>query len=251
MSSLRGKTALVTGATKRLGRAIVLALADEGVNVVVHYRQSVDEARSLCQELERRGVKAWQLDADFEDSGRLEQVFSQAVDLAGSLDLLVNNASLFLPSTLQDVDWAGLMRHVQINAWAPFVLAREFARQVGRGRIVNLLDSRVAGNDRRHVAYILSKYLLAVLTEMMAREFAPGVTVNGVAPGLILPPAGQEKSYLDKLAKALPLQCHGEPRDIADAVLYLLKSDFVTGQIIFVDGGQHLREPSHGPDHHH
>jgi hypothetical protein len=249
MFKLNGKTALVTGATKRIGRQIALALADAGVNVVVHYRQSASEAEGLCTELRARRVKAWPIEADLENPGHSQQLFSKVVALAGPIEILVNNASLFLPSTVQDIDFAGLMRHIQVNAWAPFVISREFARHAGRGKIVNLLDSRITGFDRSHVAYILSKRVFSVLTEIMAREFAPGITVNGIAPGLILPPPGKDQGWLDELAKTVPLKCHGDPGDIADAVLYLLKSDFVTGQVIFVDGGRHLMEQNHGPHH--
>ncbi len=240
MVELSGKTALVTGATKRIGRAIALALADQGVNVVVHYRHSAGDAEQLCKELGARRVRVWGVQADLEDAGQSQQLISKVLATAGALDVVVNNASLFLPGTLQELDFAGLVRHLQVNAWAPFVLSREFARQVGRGSVVNLLDSRIIGDDRSHVAYILSKHLLAILTEMMAREFAPGITVNGVAPGAILPPPGKEHAYLDQLAKSLPLERHGDPADIAGAVLYLLKSDFVTGQVVYVDGGRHL-----------
>ncbi len=240
MGTIIGQIALVTGGSKRIGREIARALAEAGLNVVVHYRQAADEAGRLCAELSALGVKAWPLDADLEDAEQCQHVISRAVDLAGTLDVLVNNASLFLPSTIHDVDQAGLTRHLQVNAWAPLALSREFARRGGRGKIVNLLDAHITGNDSAHVGYILSKRLLSVLTEMMAREFAPGMTVNGIAPGLILPPPGKDRSYLEERAKAVPLRRAGTPRDIAEAVLYLLRSDFVTGQVIFVDGGEHL-----------
>ncbi len=110
------------------------------------------------------------------------------------------------------------------------------------GNILNLLDTRIAGTDPTHFGYILSKQVLAALTEAMAQEFAPGITVNAIAPGLILPPPGKDQRYIDDLAKALPLKRHGAPSDIAEAALYLLASDFVTGQIIFVDGGRRLME---------
>lgn len=243
---LYGKTALVTGAAKRLGREIALALADAGVNVVVHYRKSVAEADKLRTELVARGVKSWLLEADFDNAEAPGRLVSDVIAAAGSLDILVNSASLFLPSTIADMDFTGLMRHLQVNTWSPLVLSREFVRQAGRGKIVNMLDSRIAGYDCSHVAYILSKQALTALTEMMAVEFAPGVTVNGVAPGLILPPPGKNSAYLDNLAKGIPLKRHGDPGDITDAVLYLLRSDFVTGQIIFVDGGRRLMEQNHG-----
>ncbi len=246
---LDGKTALVTGAAKRIGRGIALALADAGVNVVVHYRESFAEADKLRAELVARGVKSWLLEADFDDAAAPGRLIADVITAAGSLDILVNSASLFLPSTIADMDFTSLMRHLQVNTWSPLVLSREFARRVGRGKIINMLDSRISGHDRSHVAYILSKQALSVLTEMMAVEFAPGITVNGVAPGLILPPPGKDGAYLDDLAKGIPLKRHGDPGDIADAVLYLLRSDFVTGQVIFVDGGRRLMEQNHGPDH--
>ena len=118
------------------------------------------------------------------------------------------------------------MKQIQVNAWAPFVLSREFARRVSRGKIVNLLDTRIAGHERTHAAYLLSKKMLASSRRMCALEFAPGITVNAVAPGAILPPAGKGPEYLEELAKRLPLKRHGGPQDIVDAVLYLLEQRF-------------------------
>jgi pteridine reductase len=243
---LDGKTALVTGAAKRIGREIALALAQAGVNVVIHYRESVEGVDQLRKELVACGVKAWPIRSDFDDASAPARLIPDALDAAGSLDILVNSASLFLPSTIRDMDFAGLTRLMQVNTWAPLVLGREFDRRVGRGKIVNILDSRVIGFDASHAAYILSKQALAALTERMALEFAPAITVNAVAPGLILPPGGKDEGYLKDLAKGLPLKRHGNPADITDAVLYLLGSDFVTGQIIFVDGGRRLLEMDRG-----
>jgi len=240
--SLHGKTALVTGAAKRIGREIALALARAGINVAVHFRQSATQAEELRTELASHGVRVWLVEADFTDLAATQRLIPEVLAVTGSLDILVNSASVFLPSTIQDMDFAGLMQHMQINAWAPFVLSREFAHHVGSGKIINMLDTRIVGDDRSHVAYILSKQIFALLMKMTAIEFAPRITVNGVAPGLILPPAGKDESYMNNLAQTIPLKRHGEPVDIADAVLYLLKSNFVTGQVIFVDGGRHLME---------
>jgi NAD(P)-dependent dehydrogenase (short-subunit alcohol dehydrogenase family) len=242
-SSLKGKVALVTGASKRIGRALAIALADEGVNVVAHDRKAMEaETVKVCDEVVKCGARAWSIVADLERPEEYESLIAWAMKAAGALDILINNASIFLPNTLMDVGFGDVTRHLQVNAWAPFVLSRDFARLADRGKIINLLDARITGYDRSHVAYVLSKRMLSVLTTMCALEFAPGFTVNAVAPGLILPPAGKDENYLARLAEAVPLRKHGGPGDIADAVLYLLRSDFVTGQIIYVDGGKHLGE---------
>ncbi|HET7317614.1 MAG TPA: SDR family oxidoreductase, partial [Nitrospirota bacterium] len=141
-----------------------------------------------------------------------------------------------------------VMRHMHVNAWTPLVLSREFARLARRGTIINILDTKIAGFDRKHAAYILSKHMLSVVTRLCAVEFAPEITVNGIAPGLILPPNGKDETYLDKKAKALPLKRHGGPEDVTEAALYLLRSRFVTGQVIYVDGGRHLLEADNGPN---
>jgi pteridine reductase len=248
--SLRGKTALVTGAAKRIGREIALALADAGANVIIHHRNSAAEAALLLNELVQRGVKSWTVESDFEDPQFSQGTFEAALDKAGAVDFLVNSASIFEPGVMDELDFSELMRNVKINTWAPFALSRDFAHYVRSGKIVNLLDTRIVGGDRSHLAYILSKQALFALTEMMALEFAPAITVNGVAPGLILPPAGKDEGYLDALSSTVPLRTHGHAADVAGAVIYLLESEFVTGQVIFVDGGRHLMEYGRGPNHH-
>ncbi len=244
-SRLRGKVALVTGAGKRIGRAIAVALAELGVHIVVHERRGLEtEAGRVGDEVVGCGAKSWKVFGDlekFEDYGTL---VARSMEAAGSLDFVVNNASLFLPDTLRDVERESVLRHFEINAWAPLVISRDFARLAGSGKIVNLLDTRIEGYDRKHAGYILSKHLLAVLTKMCAVEFAPKITVNAVAPGLILPPPGKDEAYLDELAGTVPLRRHGSAADVADAVVYLLQSGFVTGQTIYVDGGRHLEEES-------
>jgi len=241
--SLRGKTAVVTGAARRVGRAISTALGEAGANVVIHDHQSLrGECENLCDEMERFGVKAWIVTADFEDPADSASVINRALRVAGNIDILVNSAAIFVGDTLRDADFKDLMHHMQVNAWAPLILSREFARLVGRGKIINLLDTRISGYDWKHVSYIMSKHALHILTKMTALEFAPGITVNAVAPGLILPPPGKDMGYLEELASTVPLKRHGGPGDIVDAVLFLLRSEFITGQVIYVDGGRHLAE---------
>ena len=244
---LRGKTALVTGGAKRIGGAISLALAREGANVVLHYNRSADEAKRLQGEVAALGVACRLLKADFGRPAEYEMLIARAIEAAGSLDILVNNASIFPADTLATITFEGLVQNVQVNAWAPFVLCRDFAHLVGRGKIVNLVDSRTNDFDWTHVSYILSKHLLAVLTRAAALQFAPETAVNGVAPGLILPPHGKDESYVERLTHTVPLKRRGSPEDVAEAVIYLLKSDFLTGEVINVDGGLHLKEYNSGP----
>lgn len=243
---LCGRNALVTGAAKRIGREIALALADAGVNVAVHYRNSGAEAEALCGELVGKEVKAWPVRADLSDPDSLATLIPAVCEMAGSLDFLVNNASLFVPGELLGIGEADLARDLRVNAWAPFLLGREFFKRTGAGRIINVLDSRIAGFDLSHASYALSKSLFAELTEMMALAFAPAMTVNAVAPGIILPPPGKDDFYLDTLAAGIPLRRHGAASDVAGAALYLLGADYVTGQVLFVDGGQSLTRRRYG-----
>ena len=220
---LQGRTALITGAGKRIGRSLAIALAEEGVQIVAHDRKALEqETNKVCSEVNECGARSWKVLADLEKPGEYEDLIARAIREAGTLDILINNASIFSPGGLQDLTFEDLVKQMQVNAWAPFVLSREFSRQVRIGKIVNLLDTRVAGYERTHAAYLLSKKMLETLTKMCALEFAPGVTVNAVAPGAILPPAGKGPEYLEQLAKSLPLKRHGGPEDIVDAVIYLL-----------------------------
>lgn len=243
---LHGAKALVTGGAKRIGREIALALATEGAEVVVHYSHSEKEADGVRAAVEGKGVKCWLVRADF-DKKEYEGLVEKAASVAGGLDILVNNASIFPASRLDEATLEGLEKNIRVNAWAPFVLARDFKTLMKRGKVVNLIDSRIQGYDWNHVEYILSKHLLSELTKMMAVQYAPEVVVNGVNPGLILPPPGKEMAYLEKMERTVPHKKHGGPRDIAEAVIYLLKSDFLVGEVINVDGGRHLLEYDRGP----
>lgn len=242
VNSLGGRTALVTGAGKRIGRAIALSLAEEGVDVVVHYNRSGKDARDLAGELQSRGVRAWHLKADLGNPEEYSTLMERSVKAAGSIDILVNNASIFPASTLSSVTFEDLTESMRVNAWVPFSLSRDFFTLCGKGDIINILDTRVDGYDWNHVAYILSKRALSLLTRMTAAEYAPAVRVNAVSPGLILPPPGEESSYLSDLTHTVPLKRHGDPEDIASAAVFLLKNDFLTGAVIPVDGGRHLKE---------
>lgn len=240
-SSLKGRTALITGAAKRIGRAIALALARQGVNVVAHYNCSDQAAATLCEEIRLTGALAWQVQGNLLDANRTQEVFREARLQAGPIDVLVNNASTFDEDTLWDMTDRSLSRNLCIHAMAPLVLARELAKQDKPGHIVSLLDTRVMVYDRKHASYHVSKRTLLTLTRMLAVELAPNIAVNAIAPGLILPPVGKDQSYLEELAHTNPLNRCGHPRDVTDTILFLLRSRFITGQVIYVDGGYHMK----------
>lgn len=237
---LRGKTALVTGGAVRIGEAICRALAAEGVHVAVHYRTSEHAARALCRDLEQEGVNAWALKADLSDGPACEALVRKAVQQAGRLDLLVNNAGVFHKNSLRESDEQNILAELRVNLVAPLLLMKAFAQAAGRGSIVNLLDRRITGLDTSCAPYVLSKKALAEATRLAALEFAPDIAVNAVAPGAILPPPGKGAGYLQDVAGPVPLQRACTVRDVAEAVVFLLKSEVLTGQIVFVDGGQHL-----------
>lgn len=243
---LRGTTALVTGAAKRLGGAVSLALANAGINVIVHYRTSGAGAEALAEAIRKAGAKAWTLPGDLRHPREAGDLFRRACEMAGPVDFLLNNASIFPESTLHDCTPEDIHVNVDVNALSPLLLAREFAAQGRTGAIINFLDTMIADYDRKHVPYHLSKRMLFSLTKMMAIEFAPKLRVNAVAPGLVLPPEGKDKDYLESLAHTNPLQRYGSAEGIAEAVLFLLRSGFITGQTIYVDGGRHLRGSMYG-----
>ena len=245
---LKDRTALVTGAAKRIGRAVALALAEAGADVVVHYRGSRGEAEATASLIRQAGRRAWCVQADLADGDQAAALLARAAEAAsGPVDILVNSASAFTADTVMDFTPQSLLASVQLHAMAPLVLARAFATQrIPAGDIVNFLDSRMEDYDRRHVSYHLGKRMLWAITRMLAMELAPAIKVNAVAPGLILPPEGRDEQYLAGLAHTNPLNRVGSVGSVAAAVRMLVESDFITGQVIYIDGGRHMRGNFYG-----
>ena len=244
------KAVLVTGGSVRIGRALCLALADGGFDVAVHYRNSAAEAGALVAELQGSGRRACAVQGELGTQEACERLVGQAWSAMDGLDALVNNASVFHRTPLLDTTEDILMSEIRPNLVGPMMLTREFARRVAgrnegtnpRGRIVNLLDRRIAGIEKGCAAYLLSKKMLAEFTRIAALELAPAIAVNGVAPGAILAPVGEaDGSRAREAAGPVPLDRPCTPQDVAAAVRFLLESDAITGQVIYVDGGQHLR----------
>jgi len=247
MTQLNHKTALVTGAAKRLGRAMAMALAQQGVQVVVHYHASQVQASEVKADIEKAGGQVLLCQADLSDADQSHALVGRAVELLGRpLDILINNASIFDDQKLLETTNEAMAKNMQVHTYAPLALSRALAAQGQFAHIINMLDSRVHDYDKLHVPYHLSKRTLLALTRMLAIELAPDVVVNAVAPGLILAPEGQGDEYLKDLSHTNPLNRHGDTQDICEAVLFLLQSKFITGQIIYVDGGRHMKGHMYG-----
>jgi NAD(P)-dependent dehydrogenase (short-subunit alcohol dehydrogenase family) len=233
--------ALVTGGAKRIGRAICLELAAAGFDVAVHHRDSHDEAADLVREIEGMGRRAVSLSADLADVIATHELIGRAVEALGPLSVLVNNASVFADDRLDTITGESWSAHLDVNLRAPVLLAQGFARQAPDGAsIVNILDQRVLKPDPRFFSYGLSKSALWVATRTMAQALAPRIRVNGVGPGPTLPSVHQAAGEFEAEARATPLQRAGSPEAVADAVRWLVDAGQVTGQMIAVDGGQHL-----------
>ncbi|MFA7257634.1 MAG: SDR family oxidoreductase [Kiritimatiellales bacterium] len=231
--NLNGKRALVTGGAVRIGRAIAEALQAEGAEVIVHFQTSDKEAKALSSKT---------IQADLSDPAQCERLIERTVQHFGPIDILINNAAVFYQTKLADATHELTLKELQINLLAPLALIRGFARQTKTGKIINLLDRRITSHDTTCVPYMLSKKGLEELTKLAALDLAPGITVNAVAPGAVLPPPKQSDNPAWEPAGTIPLEKRPALADIADAVLYLLKSDVITGQTIFVDSGQNLIE---------
>jgi pteridine reductase len=239
---LSDKVALITGSGVRLGRAMALALAERGCDIIVHYHRSDDEANEVVTHIRQMGRRAVALSADLRDAGRAGELIERGAQALGQVDILINSASLFERGTFDETTEALWDHHLAVNLKAPFFLCQAFARQIGerRGHIINMVDWRVARPGTAYLAYYMSKTGLLALTESLAQALGPNVQVNAIAPGAILPPPGDDGSYFRKLAQRVPLKRTGSPEEIVKGVLYLLDSDFVTGETLFITGGEHL-----------
>lgn len=234
--------ALVTGGARRIGRAIVEHLSAEGFAVAIHCGGSEAEATALAAILVANGQAAAVCRADLADLGALSGLIAAARAAIGPLTLLVNCASAFEPDTLDELDPEVWDAHFAVNLRAPVLLARDFARQAAPGAaIVNILDQRVLRPNPRFFSYGLSKSALHAATVTMAQALAPrGIRVNAVGPGPTLPSARQAPEDFARQSAAMPLGHGPAPQEISEAVLYLARATSVTGQLIAVDGGQHL-----------
>jgi len=235
--------ALITGSAVRIGRSIALHLAKHGYSIAIQYNKSEAEARDTAAEIAKYGVKAACFQASLADQASAGLLFPQVVASMGPVTCLVNNASHFEDDRLMQLSEESWRTHMEINLEAPVFLAKAFAEQLAdgeAGNIVNIVDQRVLRSNPLFFSYTLSKSALWAATKTMAQALAPRIRVNAIGPGPTLANAFQSAGEFESECRAVPLGHGTTPEEIAEAVLFLLKSPSITGQMIALDGGQHL-----------
>lgn len=251
---VNGRTALVTGAARRVGKSIALALAGAGADVVVHYGRSADEAEATAEEARGLGVDALTVQADLARPDEISALFDRVEQRFGRLDVLVNSAASFDKQAFGDITAADWDRTMAVNLRAPFLCTQRAAhvmRQRGRdgvpGAVVNLADLSGVYPWKGYASHGVSKAGVLHLTRVAARELAPDVRVNAIVPGPILPPPGvrADSEMWASIGASVPLERTGEPGMIGRTVRFLVESDYITGAAIPVDGGEHLIGAKH------
>ena len=237
-------TAIITGGAVRIGKALACHLADRGYNLALHHNAS--SPQDVVDHAQKKGVVCKLFPCDLTDLADAEHLLLKMVEEFSDIDLLINSAAIFVQENVEATSTATLEDTLRINLMSPYLLMREYKKHVGRGLIVNILDERITRNVSTFAAYSVSKVALEHVTKLAAVEWGQTVRVNGIAPGLILPPAGQGQDYLTRNAKNVPTRTHGNIADLTRALDYLIDSAFVNGEILFVDGGSSLRLDANG-----
>jgi NAD(P)-dependent dehydrogenase (short-subunit alcohol dehydrogenase family) len=243
MTEGASKNALVTGAARRVGRAIASDLARHGWGVAVHYRTSEAEAHELVAGIREDGGKAVALRADLAREKEIEGLLSLAAESLGPLHCLINSASVFERDSLGDVTCRSWQLHMAVNVRAPLLLTQGFVRQLREGEegnVINIIDERVWNLTPHFVSYTVSKSALWTLTRVLAPALAPRIRINGIGPGETLPSFHQTEQSFARMCATMPLGRGTTPEEICEAVRFILSARAMTGQMIVLDGGQHL-----------
>ena len=241
---IRGKNILITGSADRVGKSIAIGLAQEGANIAVHYYSAKQPARTTIQEIAKFGVKACAFKADFHTIKHIKRLIDQVDHALGSIDVLINSASLFFPTpvhSIKESQWDSIL-HVNLKA-AFFCCkyASKYMLKKGNGKIINISDIGALIPWKFYVPYCISKAGLIAMTKALAKEFAPSILVNAIAPGTILPGKKLSPNAISKLKHKTLLNTIGSPNDIVECVKFILKSNFTTGSVFIIDGGQLLK----------
>lgn len=244
---LENSVALITGGAKRVGRAIALELAQAGCDVAIHFRESKDEANELAEFIRTAGRRTAVVSGDLQKPAHWPKIINQTVRDLGRLDILINNASIFLtdqPDTLDTFDYKHWEHMFRVNLTAPAALchfAKPYLQAGGCGKVINLCDISAKKPWPKHIAYCSSKAGLVNLTKSLALSMAPSVQVNGVAPGIAIFPDDFDVALRQKITSKVPMVREGSPEDVAKLVRFLVEfGDYITGQIIPVDGGSSM-----------
>ncbi len=240
-SGRRRRAVLITGGARRIGRALVLAFVGRGYAVALHCHRSRAAAARTAAAVRRSGGECEVFPCDLAGSDAAAGLVPAVRRVFPGLEVLVNNASVFEPGGWGPGSADDFDRHMAVNLRAPFLLTSAFAEEVRRGHVVNILDRHIVTDRVSHLSYLLSKKALWDLTRLSAVSLAPDIRVNGVAPGAILPPVGRSGSGWRRVKARGPLRRGGRVEDVTDAVFFLLENPAVTGEVVFVDGGEHLR----------
>nr|AIA15738.1 short chain dehydrogenase [uncultured bacterium] len=246
MTSHAPQIALVTGAATRIGAAIARRLAREGFAVVIHHRSKPEEAQALAAELRETGHRAGTVQSDLADRAQRARTIAEAAAQFGPLTLLVNNASSFERDSVRDLDEKTWDLHFAVHAEAPAFLARDFAAQLPpetAGNIINLIDNRVLDLTPAYFSYTLSKSVLWTMTRTLAQSLAPNIRVNAIGPGPAVPPPGVSAEAHARRSAELPLRGAADAEALADGVVAILNLPSMTGQMLALDGGEHLEWP--------
>jgi len=241
-----GKAALITGSAKRVGRAVALELAKTGFDIAVHFKSSADDAKKVAREIEKLGRRAALVSCELADLGMINNIVSDTVEAFGRIDVLVNNASIFAKTPIDQIDLAQWDRIIRVNMVAPMILARKAAphmQKIGGGTIINLTDSNAETPIRNYDLYCATKNALAGITKSLALELAPDITVNAVAPGIALFPEHYDDQLRAKLISKVPLKREGSAREVAGLIRFLAtEGKYITGQVINIDGGRSIEK---------
>ncbi|TVP47939.1 MAG: SDR family oxidoreductase [Halomonas sp.] len=237
------KAALISGGATRLGRYFSETLADAGYDIALHVNRSRGEAEEVARVVRAKGRECEIFHCDFLNddlSDELSSLVHAAKLRFPGLNLLLNSASTYEPAPIAATNLAMLQTQFRVNMFTPLLLTRYFAEAVHEGQVINIIDNKIAYHQYPYAAYLLSKKSLADMTRMAALEFAPRIRVNGIAPGVVLPAATRISEYIEWRIEGIPVNHQGKPAHLIQALLMLLENTFMTGQILFVDGGESI-----------
>lgn len=233
-------TALVTGGAVRLGRALALALAQNGYDLALHYHSSRAAAEATAEEIRALGRQCVLFQQDLADVAAFHALIASVHSALPGLCVLVNSASGYVQENISETALKTFDDMFSLNLRAPYFLTQAFCATVESGQVINIIDNKIGFHQYQYGAYLLSKKALAEFTKMAALEYAPAFRINGIAPGVVLPASTRSPEYIAWRVQGIPMQKQGHPNDISQALLFLLNSEFISGQIITVDGAENI-----------